>query len=305
MGQRIAGPISHAKDTPVVATKTRKLLTSNSKLAKVPNCAQAYAVRGLALAPHNLSGRNVCPHAGACREACVLWFAGRTNSNVYRKAALARTAMLFADRRAFLEQLSEELADLVVWAAAHDATPCVRLNAASDIRWESVAPDIFADFPTVQFYDYTKFAPARRGADLPDNYSLTYSLSEKSTYADVVNAWQQGRNIAVVFDAPYKPSIGRFGALPGYVRFQALNGETTTMSVVDGDLHDVRLPERDGRGVVVALRGKGGAARVHSAMMAGFAHYYAGAGSQRIDGRTVRREYDRPIRDGRTTTIVL
>jgi hypothetical protein len=285
----------------MVATNYRKLLTSNTKLAKVPDCEQRYAVRGLAMAPHNLSGRNVCPHAGACREACVLWFAGRTNSSVYRQAALNRTARFFNDRALFLEQLSEELASLVVFAAAHDAVPAVRLNAASDIKWETVAPDIFADFPSVKFYDYTKFPPAKRAAALPANYELTYSLNERSTFADVVHARMIGRNVAVVFDTPYKPSIGRFGALPGYVRFTSSSGDSLTWPVVDGDAHDVRLAERDGRGVVVGLRGKGGAARVAAAVAGGFVQHYSAYVSNRSS--RPQPEYDHLVRDGRTATI--
>jgi hypothetical protein len=284
----------NAKDVPMVATNYRKLLTSNTKLAKVPDCAQRYAVRGLALAPHNLSGRNVCPRAGACREACVLWFAGRTNSNVYRQAALNRTARFFDNRALFLEQLSEELASLVVFAAAHDAVPAVRLNAASDIKWETVAPDIFADFPSVKFYDYTKFPATRRDA-LPDNYFLTHSVSEKTRFADIVGAWERKRNLAIVFDSTYKPSVGRFGALPGFVRFWGPGGEQICLSVVDGDKHDVRLPERDGASVVVGLRGKGGAARVDLARRAGFVKHYVNGG----------REFDAMVRDGHTASISL
>ncbi len=38
----------------------------------------------------------------------------------------------------------------------HNLSPAVRLNDTSDLSWERLHPDLFTEFPNIQFYDYTK-----------------------------------------------------------------------------------------------------------------------------------------------------
>lgn len=247
----------------------RQLLSTNTKLEKTPASDTRYLVRGLALAPHTQGGRNVCPWAGACVAACVLWFAGRTVMKNVRDAMIARARWFFSDRPAFLAALAREIEALVRAADRAGAVPVVRLNVASDIVWERVAPELLARFPGVRFFDYTK-APPRARPTTPANYTLTHSFHERMTLADVAEALSMGRNIAVVFDSIYHPQRERFGALPSRVVFTDGSGAKIECPVICGDAHDVRLTELDGRGVVVGLAGKGGAARVAEALAAGF-----------------------------------
>lgn len=263
------------------ASIVRRLLSTNTKLEKIPNTERRYLVRGLSLAPHAQSGRNVCPWAGACVAACVLWFAGRTVMKAVRDAMIARTKWFHADRAGFLSALTRELVALVRAAHKAGATPVVRLNVASDIVWERIAPELF-NVPGLIAYDYTK-APPRARRDLPANYFLTHSFHERTTLADIADAVALGRNIAVVFDSIYNGQRKKYGAMPGQVVFTDASGATITLPVVVGDSHDYRLPEIDGRGVVVGLGGKGGAARVAEAVAGGFIQR-AGACGQVVAG---------------------
>jgi hypothetical protein len=117
--------------------------------------------------------------------------------------------------------------------------PMVRLNGTSDIRWEREAPEVFAEFPSVQFYDYTKI-PTRR--DLPANYHLTFSYSgANERYREFWRAAvDAGLNVAVVFR---KDLPDTFLGLP----------------VVNGDESDIR--PYDPTGVIVGLKAKGKAKR--------------------------------------------
>lgn len=255
------------------------LLSTNSKLEKLPAAADRFMVQGLTLAPASMSGKNVCPHAGFCADDCVLAYAGRMNDPKVRAAQIRRTKMFFERRAEFMSALHSDLYRLEREAAAAGAVPVVRFNVASDIVWERVAPDLFADHPTLVAYDYTKFSVARR-ATLPANYELIHSVSERMTFADARAALDAGRNIVAVFDSIYKPAkrngaggFGMFGALPEVVTLRAPNGETLDVETFDADIQDVRLRRLDGAGKLGALRGKGGAARVANMIRNRFAHH--------------------------------
>jgi hypothetical protein len=108
---------------------------------------------------------------------------------------------------------------------------------------------IFAHFPDVQFYDYTKHEDRvikhARGL-MPANYHLTFSRSETNEDA-CLRVLAAGGNVAVVFAvSSHKRRDGTLAPLPatwhGY-------------RVVDGDEDDLRF--LDPAGVVVGLRAKG------------------------------------------------
>lgn len=264
-----------------------ELLTTNTKLEKIPGSETRYMVRGLAMAPHTMGGKNVCTWAGFCAAVCVLWFAGRTVMKNVRAAMIARAKLYWEDRPAFLRQLFAELAALQRAADRADAVAVVRLNTASDIVWERVAAEVFAAFPRIKFFDYTK-APPRVRPTTPDNYTLVHSVSEKTTWSDVVAAFELGRNIVIVFDSVYNPQRKRFGHVPAVVRLVGPTGESFDVETVDGDAYDPRLAELDGVRKVVALRAKGGAKRAAEAVAAGFARHFDG-------GRAASSEL---VRDG-------
>ena len=85
------------------------LLTTNSKLNKSNKRFQNVLNVGLAMAPHNRSGHNVCPAAGYCSAVCLAWFSGRTVTSTVRNAMLNRTQWLFSEPVSFHKALDREL----------------------------------------------------------------------------------------------------------------------------------------------------------------------------------------------------
>lgn len=207
----------------------------------------------LHLAPHTLSGYNVCPLATpGCWTAC-LNTAGRggigldsEGLNVIQRARIARTVRYFEDRDAFMAQLVRELARFFLACARDGFTPAVRLNGTSDIRWENVpvmgAPNIMSHYRDIQFYDYTKLSN-RKG--LPKNYHLTYSLAETArNFKAHFEAFENGMNVAVV--------LGGFGDS----RYPKPFPPTfNNRRLIDGDKTDLRF--LDPKGCYVGLRAKG------------------------------------------------
>lgn len=233
------------------------LTTSNPKTAKGESGGYLTAI--LHLAPEKLSGRNVCPHASAaCINAC-LNTAGRggigldaDGLNVIQAARIRRTRYFHSDREAFMRALVAEIARHEKRAARHGLLPAVRLNGTSDLPWERFpAGDyahIFAAFPNVTFYDYTKW-PIRlreRVREIP-NYSLTFSLSE-SNDARAAEALRAGINVAAVL------AVGRNRPLPATFTLAGM-----AVPVIDGDATDLRF--LDPTPAIVGLRAKGRAMR--------------------------------------------
>jgi hypothetical protein len=59
------------------------LLRTNAKLAKNRGPAAGYAISGLTLAPHGLSGHQVCAGSSVgCRASCNLWFSGQEELSI-------------------------------------------------------------------------------------------------------------------------------------------------------------------------------------------------------------------------------
>ncbi|MCA9140602.1 MAG: hypothetical protein KDB00_27710 [Planctomycetales bacterium] len=231
------------------------LLRQNAKMEKTLvdiATGRPYLSAGVTLAPHNLSGFNVCDGASTgCAASCVLWFAGLRATSTSRNSAIRDTQWLFGHRRSFIDQLNRDIANHVQRAERDQFVPVVRLNVASDLDWR----DVIEQWPTVQFYDYTKIRSrfsAYLAGELPQNYALTFSRHEKHHTATIASYLRRGGNIAQVFDVEYNPQHGKIGPLPEAVR---IHGDE--WSVIDGDKHDIRLPSIDGRGVVVGLRLKG------------------------------------------------
>jgi hypothetical protein len=251
----------------------RDLLSTNSKLEKTVD-GHAFTIRGLSFAPANHSGREVCQWRGACADLCVLWFAGRTVTASVRNAAIERTKMFFADRPAFVRQLCAELTLASVKANSAGTQLLVRLNTASDIVWERVAPEVVEHIGALgcQMYDYTKARYSQR-ADVPSHYHLSHSIHEKTTLEDIEQAIDNGRNVVAVIESKYRAN-GRtkaFGFVPDYIDFMSKDGKRSRpVWCVDGDQHDARVPAVDGRGKCVVLRAKGSRAKIEQAIDKGF-----------------------------------
>jgi len=215
----------------------RPLLASGKTNVKISKGGRTML---LTLRASNGSGVvDVCAHATVtCRAVCVLETAGKGGIESVRDARDVRTMFAAAHPRAFLVQVWTE-----VRAAARRGVVRLRLNMASDIRWELVAPAVLA-LRNVRTYDYSKYPPSAR-ALAPASYRITYSFdgSERSR-ARAVAYLAAGGTVAVVFAVK---------------RGQPLPAMWEGFPVVDGDLTDDRT--RDPRGVVVGLRAKGSARR--------------------------------------------
>lgn len=213
--------------------KTQKILGfENAKTSKGNKLG--YLTGIVYLAPHTLSGVNLCPKASAgCAKAC-LYTAGRGAMKSIQAARMAKTRFFLDHKAAFIMQLKNEIFMAEKKARSMRLKLVIRLNGTSDIAWERFS-DLIQAFPNVQFYDYTKIA-ARFKSALPKNYDLTFSLSE-SNESEAREVLARGGRVAAVFrDANFPESF-------------------LGVKVVSGDNHDLRF--LDASGVVVALYAKG------------------------------------------------
>ena len=184
------------------------LSTANPKIQK--GTKQGYLSFILHLAPADLSGRETCPkRTVGCTAAC-LNTAGRggmfkkgENTNMIQKARIRKTNYFFNDRAGFMDDLVGDIMKAVNFARRKGLIPVFRLNGTSDLSWEKYptrygADSIFEQFPTLQFYDYTKVL-GRKVKHIP-NYHLTFSKADGND-ADVAEALMQGMSVVAVYDA--------------------------------------------------------------------------------------------------------
>jgi hypothetical protein len=189
---------------------------------------------------------NFCPYSTeACRALCIAE-TGRGPMPSVKRGRARKRALFVGNRAEFLRQLEWDCGALVRASVRRDLKAASRLNGTSDAAWELLARGLFARYPGIQFYDYTKI-PARYSrflaGKLPPNYHLTFSRSEKNE-AQCLRFLQNGGNVAVVF-----------GTRKGRPLPQTWHG----FRVIDGDVDDYR--PADPVNVVVGLRAKGPARR--------------------------------------------
>lgn len=212
----------------------RLLTVDHKKMAK--SAAYGYHSAILHLWPHKFPGEkwNTCPRASAgCASDC-LNISGLGKTNKTQLARKNKTRLLFEDRDAFVGKLWVELKALAKRADALGLKPCVRLNGTSDIAWEGNSfAHIFLCFPDIQFYDYTKRA-GRLFKRLPENYHLTFPLSENNILG-ASRVLDAGMSVAAVFR----------GGLPN---------EYMGREIVDGDKHDLTFLHSPGS--LIGLRAK-------------------------------------------------
>ena len=143
---------------------------------------------------------NVCASASAGCIASCLDESGHGNMDSVKRVRKARTKLFMTNRDLYATILRMELDKFVRKADKLGKQLAARLNGTSDIVWEKVMPWIFTEYPSVQFYDYTKHI--KRCVDgyvLPKNYHLTFSRSETND-SDCVKVLESGAiNVAVVF----------------------------------------------------------------------------------------------------------
>jgi hypothetical protein len=236
----------------------RLLSRSNTKLAKADRNV------GLSLAPADLSGFQVCASSSVeCRKHCI-HTSGMAGPNFHAitdacnpvwVARIVKTLWFFRDRASFMERLYKDV------ALNRDSS--IRLNVFSDWMWERqsliVTPELAAHygtaagrfrnimevFPQTQFYDYTKHF-ARMSRDRPENYHLTFSLTEvNEVQARVILG--QGMNVAAVVSSK--------------------EGFLLDHPIIDGDINDLRF--LDPQGVIVGLKPKGSLRKAKSEFVYG------------------------------------
>lgn len=201
------------------------------------------------LAPHTIGGVNLCTSASeGCIRSC-LFFAGNPAYKATKETARVNRKRLFVEDRAlYLRVLCAELNYQIAHANHIGRKLAVRLNGTSDVPWERLHPDLFAQYPEVQFYDYTKHVK-RMAAVKPFNYHLTFSRSERN-HSDCLEVLRAGYNVAAVFSTP---------------RTKPLPWEHDGFDVIDQDTDDLIFQKTrgllTGRGYWLGLRAKGPARR--------------------------------------------
>jgi hypothetical protein len=165
-------------------------------------------------------------------------------TNTIQKARIRKARYFFEDRNAFMLDLYADIQKAIRFAERKGLTPVFRLNGTSDLSWEkyelgATGKNIFALFPDVQFYDYTK-VPKRKVEGIK-NYHLTFSQADGNE-KDANWAISKNMNVTVVFDkipAEYK---GR----------EVFNADDTDLRFLDP------------KGVVLGLKAKGRAKKDRS-----------------------------------------
>jgi len=201
----------------------------------------------LYLAPHDVSGYQVCIKSTAgCRKAC-LYSAGRAVVfEAIPAARIHKTKQFFELRQWFMETLAKDIRAIIRKADKQDMIPAIRLNGTSDILWEKMPvivdgfkyDNLMLAFPDVQYYDYTKILGRKKALALP-NYHLTFSLAENNLKA-ALRALKVGYSVAVVLNLKKgEPKPETFKGYP----------------VIDGDASDIRF--NDPAGHFIALTAKG------------------------------------------------
>lgn len=200
------------------------------------------------LAPSNVSGFNTCASASpACIAACLDQAGNPISFDAKRQARINRTLAYFKARPLFLRLLKLEMLAAISKAKKAGFAPAFRLNATSDIRWESVRFDCgttvaqFAIDNGAEIYDYTKHANRRHA---PAGYHLTFSWAGDNE-SRAIEAFDNGLNVAIPFNT------SRNKALPAYFKL----GDSW-VPVFDGDNDNGDFRPLDPTGHVIGLRFK-------------------------------------------------
>jgi len=218
----------------------KRLLTEQNEKTQKGE-AKGYLTGVMHLMPSDLSGAgNVCPYASPeCRAHCLNTAGAWANAPAVQNSRRMKTELYFSDREQFMKDMRKSVAALVRKAERDDLIPAIRINGTSDLP--NIARTMAAEFPDVQFYDYTKIPqPWKRQMK---NYHITFSRSEINE-KHAMDALEHGVNVAVVFE------LAKGAPLPEHWKgFQ----------VIDGDVHDLRfLDKQEGEGpFIVGLRAKG------------------------------------------------
>lgn len=184
-------------------------------------------------------GRNFCAKATikGCVPICIGHTAGHMRTSYDARAW--RTLLFLFRPDIWREIISYELELLAGRAHRIGMVPGCRPNGCTDVLYEVIAPWMFSENPTIQFYDYSKIL-VRFDRPIPPNYYLVASRSENNEQECIALLKAKRANVAIVFRRL------ELAMKIGWRGFQ----------VVNGDIDDCR--PRDRLGVVIGLSPKGG-----------------------------------------------
>jgi hypothetical protein len=284
LGLRHAGPAVQNSG----ANEMKKLLNIDQNAKTVKGQIKGFLTAVLYLAPYKSSGFNVCPMAelAGCWKGCLNTAgrggiskgskrfrtpAGLLPDNAIQRARIARTQLFVNDQDEFFRRLYQEIRAFIRKAERMNLTPVIRLNGTSDILWEKlpckvsdnkrgihcIFTNIFAVFPEIQFYDYTKIAK-RFYRELPSNYYICLSYSEASpVYA--ARCWKARQETGCSLVTVYRDKDA--------ISHARMIAEECKQWFVDGDANDLRFLDRAGS--LVALKAKGKARKDTSGFVIG------------------------------------
>ena len=190
----------------------------------------------LSLLPHSMNSQkvNLCPNSTAdCRAVC-LNLSGRGNFSSVQNVRELRTEFYIQHRYDFLITLLSELSRI---NAVHKRA-LIRLNTFSDVDWKTEFKSVgikIEDFKNLTFYGYTKRPELIKHK--AKNEEFVFSFSGKNSRDCKYFLDNKIANIAVVFDGTLPE---RFWGAP----------------VLNGDLSDERLAEKEGTGKIIGLKYK-------------------------------------------------
>jgi len=193
-------------------------------------------IRGMAFG--RLGQIETCSHRTKdCSKLC-LQSSGNMRYPSSTLARIARTRLQTFDVVRFWQQWDREFSKLQRTAERLGKTLAVRPNGTTDTMTAELTERIDRT-PEVVWYDYTAVPSRVDFAASRPNYFVTLSRKEtKQNHNWIAN--NRGQNTAVVVTKDVKAEL-----------------LATRSDVVDGDLHDLRIPSADGSGVMVLLTPKG------------------------------------------------
>jgi hypothetical protein len=204
-----------------------------------------------------------CTHASpSCLKDCIYHTGNARFDNVHMAREM-RTSRLFHPETKATTMLEIEtdidrlisLCKEILRFHGVQLQPVIRLNGTTDINWAKEAAYLHEQFPSIQFYDYTKVPKYMdmylsgqnpyTGKPFAPNYHVTFSRSETNR-AEALKYLEMGGNVAIVFDKTP----------------ETLTYHGKTYRVVDGDRHDLRFLDdvegmkQSGEGLVIGLKYK-------------------------------------------------
>ena len=218
-------------------------------------------------APHTVAGvGNMCAGASAgCIGLCLGQYSGQAamakpgEISPVLQSRIEKTVYFMRDRIRFMQEFAFHGARLIRDANQANMGAAIRPNGSWDQLFESIPVQMTGELaeklsgylnrpvpvkryrnlmellPESRFLDYTKIAK-RFNRPLPENYHLTFSMSENNE-SDARRLLESGFNVAAVFsDGLPDTYLGR--------------------DVIDGDKHDLRFLDPKG-GFIIGLSPKG------------------------------------------------